>query len=329
MSLGDNSLGRSLSQVFAKTQRREPTKGYLEVDLGLIRPPGANPRTDFDQSALQELVASIRQHGILQPIVVLKRDPGYEILSGERRWRAAKLVGLAKVPVVVRDEEDPRHVAELRLVENVQRADLNPLELARAYQALIDEHGLSHDQVADRVGKERSSITNALRLLALPRAIQDLVAGGGLSAGHAKALMGITDPVWQTALAEQIQAEGLSVREAESLAKNGPVPSVGERIAAARAAKAPHLRELETNLYHLFGSRVAIREKAAGKGALTIHFDSREQFQRVVAIMDRFIKQSNLRSPAPPASTPPNSATQGPLAPAPVVPVPPPPAATG
>ena len=322
MSLGDNSLGRSLSQVFAKTQRREPTKGYLEVDLGLIRPPGANPRTDFDQAALQELVASIRQHGILQPIVVLKRDPGYEILSGERRWRAAKLVGLAKVPVVVRDEEDPRHVAELRLVENVQRADLNPLELARAYQALIDEHGLSHDQVADRVGKERSSITNTLRLLALPRAIQDLVAGGGLSAGHAKALLGITDPSWQTTLAEQIRAEGLSVRETEALAKNGPVPSVGERIAAARAAKAPHLRELETNLFHLFGSRVAIREKAAGKGALTIHFDSREQFQRVVAIMDRFIKQSNLR---PTTAAPPSSVAAMPVGAA-VPPIAPPPA---
>jgi ParB family chromosome partitioning protein len=303
MSLGDNSLGRSLGEVFAKTMRREPSKGYLEVDLGLLRPPAANPRTEFDEVGLNELAASIRQHGILQPIVVLRRDVGFEILSGERRWRAAQIAGLAKVPVVVRDEEDPQHVAELRLVENIQRMDLNPVELAKAYQALIDTHGLTHDQVADRVNKERSSVTNALRLLDLPPPILAKLQAGVLSQGHAKALIGL-DPAWQGALAERIALEGLSVREAERLAKAGPEQSVGERIAAAAARKPPHIKELEANLLQLFGTKVAVREKADGRGAITLHFDSREQFQRIVAIMDRFVKQTQREAPRPPGPTP-------------------------
>src|SRR5580698_9254168 len=126
MALSDNSLGRSLSEVFAKTVRREPVKGYLEVDITLVAPPSLNPRQDFDAQALQELAASVRQHGILQPIVVIKRDAGYEVLSGERRLRAAKLAGLIKIPVVVRDETNPQHLAELRLIENIQRENLNP-----------------------------------------------------------------------------------------------------------------------------------------------------------------------------------------------------------
>ena len=290
MGLSDNSLGRSLSDVFAKTVRREPPKGYMEIDLGLITPPSANPRLDFDPQTLEELAASLRLHGMLQPIVVLKRDVGYEILSGERRYRAAKLAGLVKVPVVVREENNPQHVAELRLIENIQRENLNAIELAKAYQSLIEIHGLTHEGLAERLNKERSGITNNLRLLGLPEEIQRLVVGGGLSMGHARALVAIADAAWQLTLARRIAADGLSVRDAERLAKNGPVsvptgPGEG-------ATKAPHIKELETNLYHLFGTRVTVKEKG-GKGAMTLHFDSKEHFQRVVALMDRIIKQAN------------------------------------
>jgi ParB family chromosome partitioning protein len=285
MTLADNTLGRSLQDVFARTPRREGGKGYLEVELGLITPPKANPRTDFDEAALRELADSIRQHGVLQPIVVLRREVGFEILSGERRWRAAKLAGLAKVPVVVREESDPQHQAELRLIENIQRADLNAMELARAYQALIDEHGLTHEALAARLNKERATISNALRLLALPEEVQRLVAAGELSAGHARALLAIADRARLTDLARHAIAHGLSVREVERL--------VQQPSAASPAAKPPHLKELEENLQHLFGSKVGIREKN-GKGAITVHFESKDHYLRVVTLLERFIRQANL-----------------------------------
>jgi ParB family transcriptional regulator, chromosome partitioning protein len=295
MALSDNSLGRSLSDVFAKTVRREQPKGYLEIDLGMIVPPSANPRTDFDSQALEELAASLKSHGMLQPIVVMKREVGYEVLSGERRYRAAKLAGLTKVPVVVREENDPQHQAELRLIENIQRENLNAIELAKAYQALIETHGLTHDGLADRLNKERSGITNNLRLLGLPEELQTLVSNGSLSMGHARALVSIADNSWQRVLAQRVIDEGLSVRDVERLAKGGPVTSTA--VEAIRPTKPPHLRELETNLFHLFGTRVTVKERG-GKGSMTLHFESKDHFQRVVAIMDRIVKQSNTSGPA-------------------------------
>jgi ParB family chromosome partitioning protein len=288
MALSDSSLGRSLSDVFAKTVRREPIKGYLAVDIGLVAPPALNPRQDFDPHALEELAASIRQHGILQPIVVMKRDIGYEVLSGERRLRAAKLANLAKVPVVVREESDPQHLAELRLIENIQRENLNPIELATAYQVLIDQHQLTHEALSDRLNKERSSITNSVRLLTLSSLIQTQVADGRLSMGHAKVLVGIEDRDWQGVLAKRIVDESLSVRALEKLVKRGHQSGQG----GAPRTKTAQIKELETNLYHLFGTRVTVVDKG-GKGSLTLHFDSRDHFQRVVAIMDRIIKQAN------------------------------------
>jgi len=287
MSLSDNSLGRSLQDVFARTPRREGGRGYLEVDIGLIVPSSANPRTNFDEGGIAELAESIRQHGVLQPLVVLKREVGYEILAGERRWRAAKMAGLAKVPVVVRDEADPRHQAELRLVENIQRRDLDPMELARAYQALIAEHGLTHEDLARRVNKERSSVSNALRLLNLPEDLQRLVAAGELSAGHARALLGCPDADRMRDLARRCVAEELPVRLVERLAKAAPEP------AAAAPKRDPNLVELEDNLRHLFGSRVRIREKG-GKGTIAVDFESKDHYQRVVTLLERFIRQANL-----------------------------------
>lgn len=289
MSLADNSLGRSLQEVFARTPRREGGKGYLEVELSLITPPRANPRTDFDQEALQQLADSITQHGLLQPIVVLRREVGFEILSGERRWRAAKLAGLDRIPVVVRDESDPQHQAELRLIENIQREQLNPLELARAYQALLSEHELTHEALAARLNKERATISNALRLLSLPDDVQKQVAAGELSAGHARALLAVADQAQLRELARRAIAEGLSVREVERLAKQPVATAEG----AAASGKPPHIKELEANLQHLFGSKVGIRERN-GKGAITVHFESKDHYLRVVTLLERFIRQANL-----------------------------------
>lgn len=287
MTLADNTLGRSLQEVFARTPRREGGKGYLEVEIGLLTPPRNNPRTDFDEAALRELADSLKQHGMLQPIVALRREVGFEILSGERRWRAARLAGMAKVPVVVREESDPQHQAELRLIENIQRADLNAMELARAYQALIDEHGLTHEALAARLNKERATISNALRLLSLPDEAQRLVAAGELSAGHARALLAVGDRARLVELARHAIAHGLSVREVERLVKQ-PAPGT-----APAPGKPPHVRELETNLQHLFGSTVSIRERG-GKGAITVHFDSKDHYLRVVTLLERFIRQANL-----------------------------------
>jgi ParB family chromosome partitioning protein len=293
MSLSDNTLGRSLSEVFARTPRREGGRGYLEVDVGLITPSRLNPRTDFDQQQLEELAASIRTHGILQPLVVLRREVGFELLSGERRWRAAKLAGLTKVPVVVRDETDPQHQAELRLVENIQRADLNPMELAHAFQTLLAEHQLTHEALAARLNKDRATISNQLRLLGLPDEVQRLVAAGELSAGHARALLASKDPAQQTSLARQTIAAGLSVRQVERLAKEGAAAPAAIPGPGSATDPAANLRELEENLRHLFGSTVRIREKG-GRGAITVNFDSKDHYLRVVALLERFIRQANL-----------------------------------
>jgi ParB family transcriptional regulator, chromosome partitioning protein len=288
MPLADNSLGRSLQDVFARTPRREGGKGYLEVELSLITAPRANPRTEFDEDALKQLAESIKQHGLLQPIVVLRREVGFEILSGERRWRAARLAGLDKIPVVVRDESDPQHQAELRLIENIQREQLNPMELARAYQALLSEHSLTHEALAIRLNKERATISNALRLLSLPDDVQKQVAGGELSGGHARALLAVADQAQLRDLARRVIAEGLSVREVERLAKQ-PVASAE----GAAVGKPPHIKELEANLQHLFGSKVGIRERN-GKGAITVQFESKDHYLRVVTLLERFIRQANL-----------------------------------
>ena len=292
MALSDNSLGRGISDVLAKTVRREPPKGYLEVDIGLVLPPKENPRQHFDQEAINELASSVSVHGIMQPIVVMRRDVGYEIVSGERRYRAAKQAGLTKIPVVVREEDSPQHLAELRLIENIQREDLSPLDLAQAYQTLLDQHGLTHDDLAGRLGKNRSVISNTLRILSLPESLHPHLQSGVISLGHAKALLGTTDGAWLLILAKRILDDGLSVREVERLAKAGP-PTVTATVPTGRTEVPPHIRELEHNLKLLFGTTVQVKEKAGGKGTMTVHFHSRDHFQRMIGLMAKIMDQGS------------------------------------
>lgn len=291
MALNENSLGKSLANVFEKTQKRDSSsKGSVEVDINLIVPSPDNPRKVIDMQHLDELVQSVLQHGIIQPLVVIRRDGGYEIIAGERRYRAAIKAGLQKVPVVIHDDVSSEQLAEIRLIENIQREDLNPIELAQAYKSLIDAHRLSQEQVADKVGKDRSSVANSVRLLTLVDKVQSFVAQGQLSAGHAKALLSVKDTAVQESLALRTISEGLSVREIERLVKQqgeAPASSTG----SSRTAKPAHIRELEGNLRRLFGAGVQIRERD-GRGALTIQFESKGAFKQIVDILDAAFKQA-------------------------------------
>ena len=291
VALSDNQLGRGMAHILDKTIRREPPKGYLEVEIGLIVPSKANPRKDFDQEKLEELAANLKQHGVLQPLVVIRRaDVGYELVSGERRLRAARIAGLLKVPVVIRDETDPQHLAELRLIENIQRQDLGPGELAQSYQTRLESHGLTHDDLATRLNISRSGISNTLRVLSLPVPTLELVRNGSLSLGHAKALLSATDAGWQQVLGERAASEGLSVRETERLAKLGPQIAVSPALHADD--KSAYLRELEANLRRMFNTRVSIKEKAKGRGTVTFHFLDHDQYNRIIAIMDKFVRKA-------------------------------------
>ncbi|TVR42142.1 MAG: ParB/RepB/Spo0J family partition protein [Planctomycetota bacterium] len=293
-------LGQGLREVLARTPRRTNERnGQMgnEVEIGLIRPPGANPRTRFDEATLEELASSIRQHGMLQPIVVMRKEGGgYEIVAGERRWRAAKKLGLEKVPVVVREDDGPRHLAELRLVENIQRENLNPIELALAYRSLQDEHGLSHEELAVRLGKDRTSIANTTRLLQLPKVVCDDVAAGRLSMGHAKALLSLPDAPAITEVAQRAIEEGWSVRETERQCRLW-----GRATRGQSKNVTPAIRELEANLFRLLGAPVAIKEGGGGKGAVTVKFQSKQQFQRIIEVFDRVCKEA-ARNPEGPAS---------------------------
>ncbi len=296
MALNDNSLGKTMSKVFAKTQRRDTAsgRGTLEVDLNLIIPSKANPRKTIDADHLDELAQSISTHGILQPLVVVKRGGGYEIIAGERRYRAARKAGLAKVPVVVHDTASEEELCELRLIENIQREDLNAIELAQAYQSLIKDYGLTQEQVATQVGKNRSSITNCLRLLTLPAPLQELVANDALSMGHARALLPLDDLPQQRALANRIINEGISVRETERLVRQRAHTAKADHSApdqTRKGGKPSHIKELESNLYRLFGAPVSIRERD-GKGSLTIHFETKGAFKQIVEVLDDAFRQA-------------------------------------
>lgn len=287
MSLSDLGLGRSVMDALARSSKRDGGRGFLEVDLGQIQPSKDNPRTEFDPAKLQQLADSLRQHGMLEPLVVIRRDAGFEIVAGERRYRAARLAGWTKVPVVILDEQDPKHLAELRLIENLQREDLNAVEIAKAYKILAETHGLTHEQIGERVGQERATVSNLLRVLALPAPILDQVAAGRLSLGHGKALLGVSDLARQRELAEGAAAQDWSVRELERRCNEGRTP----KPVRAGSSKSAAVREQEQNLQLLFNARVSIRERGPDRGELTVHFDSKDQYHRIVTILGQIMKR--------------------------------------
>ncbi|MBQ6818177.1 MAG: ParB/RepB/Spo0J family partition protein [Clostridia bacterium] len=257
-------LGKGLNALFEENQTTE--NAPVNLRLSEIEPNKNQPRKHFDQDAIDDLADSIRRYGLLQPLTVRPLQVGYQLVAGERRWRACRIAGLTEVPVVIRELTDSE-VAEIALVENLQREDLNPIEEAAGYQALMDDFGLTQEDVAARVGKSRSAIANAVRLLGLPKDILALIESGKISAGHGRALLGFKDKEEQ-AKAARIASFGANVREIERLAKKGDVPKKTEKPATPTT---PYYKEVELSLQERLGRPVKVTMKN-GKGRLEIEF---------------------------------------------------------
>lgn len=262
----------------ASTAGSLPT-GSLEIDVKMLEPNRYQPRSHFDESSLEELAESIRSQGLVQPIVVTPKEDGiYAIIAGERRWRAAQKAGLDKVPVVVRKVDDDRELLELALVENIQRADLDPIEEAEAYRLLGEKFAISQDQISKRVGKARSTVTNTLRLLRLPGPVQDLLRDGRLTAGQARPLLALPDPSRQIALAERAVVEGLTARDLERLAADS-----GEEEEKKAKPKDPldaNTKDAMERLMHSLQTQVEIVRRRRG-GQVRIHFSSEDELIRL------------------------------------------------
>lgn len=230
-----------------------------------------------------ELADSIRGAGVLQPILVRRSSNGFQIIAGERRWRAAQKLGLHKVPAIVRDVPDDR-LLEVALIENIQRQELNPIEEARAYLSLQRERGMSQADVADAVGKDRATVANTVRLLKLPGAVQEMVESGAISMGHARALLSLVDPRMQESISQVIENKGLSVRQAESLVRRSTRPRVKDTSAAVRD---PNVSAAEEQLCRRLGTKVRIVQKKSGAGHVVIEFYSEEELDRIYEIMTK------------------------------------------
>ncbi len=269
------ALGRGLSALIPDAPAAPAAERALDVDIDLLRPNRFQPRTAVDDTKIEELARSIKSNGLIQPIVVRKAENGYEIVAGERRWRASQRAGLLKVPVVVQDIPEERLLAAA-LIENIQREDLNPIEEAQAYRRLADDYQLTQEQIADSVGKDRSSVANYLRLLRLPSEVRANVGSGALSMGHARALLSLPDEVAQLRISRDIVARNLSVRETESIVKKPSQPE------ASREApqKDVHTRAAEDKLRFALGTRVRIVRKGKG-GRIEVDFQSEAELHRI------------------------------------------------
>lgn len=255
------------------------------VKLTSIEPNGEQPRKKFDEEALQELADSIKEYGVLQPLLVKKTGDTYQIIAGERRWRAAKLAGLKEVPVIIR-EYDRQQSVEIALIENVQRADLNPIEEAFAYQLLMQEFGLKQEEIAARVSKNRATITNSIRLLKLAEPVQRFLIEGKISSGHARALLGIEDGEQQYAIAQQIAEKGLSVREVEKIVKLLSKPPKEKKSAEEDKDLSFIFQDLEERMKGIMGTKVMIHQKDKNKGRIEIEYYSSSELERIVELIE-------------------------------------------
>jgi len=261
-----------------------PGTGVLQIDLDRIRRNREQPRKSFDEASLQELARSLEEQGVIQPIVVRPVEAGqFELIVGERRWRAAQLAGLLKIPAIVRDTSDDR-VLELALIENIQREELNPVEVATALHNLIEHLGLTQEQVAERIGKPRSTVANLLRLLSLPGSVQDRIREGRISFGQAKALAAIASPGHQREVAERIVKQSLSVREVEQLVKRLN-RDTGIATGKVRSRRDPNIEAAETTLERAIGTKVRIHQKPKGAGRIELHVFSSEEMDRVYQLL--------------------------------------------
>ena len=270
-------------------EKKKTEEAVLELELDLIEPNRKQPRKCFDETALEELAASLKTYGMIQPIVVKKNGDYYEIIAGERRWRAAKIAGLVKVPVVIKKWEEGE-AFEAALVENLQREDLNPMEEAESYQRLQEEFGLSQEKIAEKVGKSRSAITNSLRLLQLDPRVRNFVVENKLTGGHARTLLPVTDGDEQFELAEYVIEEGLSVRAVEALVKahleKAEKPAETEETLSK--ADEREYRAIEDDLKSLFSTKVKLKPLGKrNKGKIEIEYYSDEDLERLLALLKR------------------------------------------
>lgn len=285
------ALGKGLSSLIpssiAKSQVQPVTSfpsrsAELRIEVSKIRPNPRQPRRSFDDAGLDELASSLKAQGLLQPVVVRPLSEGqYELIAGERRWRAAQRAGIHQIPAVVRDVPDEK-LLELALIENLQREELNAIEEAEAYQILVDDLELTHNEIAQRVGKQRTTVANALRLLNLPETVKDMVRGRLISMGHARALLALEDAKAIESLARRVVAEGLSVREVESQAKR----PAGVKPRAGRPSKPidPNVAAAEATLQRILGTKVRIAGNGT-VGRLEVHYHSAEELDRVYRLI--------------------------------------------
>ncbi|MDD5040711.1 MAG: ParB/RepB/Spo0J family partition protein [Patescibacteria group bacterium] len=280
-----STLGRGLGSLIpqklpssgSSIQQSSEVSGdsVLHIPIGAIQPNPQQPRQHFDRPSLEDLIGSIKEHGIIQPLIVIKLKDGYELIAGERRLRAAKMLGLTTVPAIVRSASEQEKL-ELALVENVQRQNLNPIEKAYGYERLMEEFTLTQEAVAKKVGQNRATVANTLRLLTLSPEIQRAIAEGGLTEGHAKALLAIKDAGDRDRLFKSIIAGGLTVRDTEDKAHAG-----GARRRSRRGQKDPNLRQHEQDLEEALGTRVELRRQGQ-RGTITVHFYSAEELGAII-----------------------------------------------
>ena len=299
MAVKRGGLGKGLDSLIPDTIKATPEKTKvvekvlekvvekpveMKVKISKVGPNREQPRKQFDEDALVELADSIKQFGIIQPLIVQEKNGFYEIIAGERRWRAAKLAGLKEVPVIVKDYSD-LEVVEISLIENIQRENLNPIEEALAYKRLLNEFNLKQDEVAERVSKSRTAVTNSMRLLKLDERVQQMVIDDMLTTGHARALLGIEDPELQFATATKVFDEKLSVREVEKLVKKLQQEKTETEKKKENSIHDIIYTDLEEKMKAVMGTKVSIRQNAKGKGRIEIEYYSREDLERIIDII--------------------------------------------
>lgn len=258
----------------------ESKDGVLLVKLSMVEPNRDQPRKQFDEDSLLELAESIKQYGVLQPLLVLDKKGYYEIIAGERRWRAAKIAGIKEIPVIVKEYSE-QEIVEISLIENIQRENLNPIEEAMAFKRLLEDFQLKQDEVAERVAKSRTAVTNSLRLLKLEKKVQEMLVDEMITTGHARALLAITDPETQITLADKIFDEKLSVRETEKLIKNLLDPAKKKEVKRNPAEDAIY-EKLEDKMKGIVGTKVTINRKKNNKGKIEIEYYSQDELERII-----------------------------------------------
>ena len=267
-----------------KSEKKVNKSGEQLVPINQVEPNREQPRKEFDEDALLELAESIKQYGILQPLIVQKRKDYYEIIAGERRWRAAKKAGLKEVPVIIREYTD-QQVVEISLIENIQRENLNPIEEAMAFKKLLEEFNLKQDEVAERVSKSRTAVTNSMRLLKLSEKVQQMIVDEMITTGHARALLALDDEEQQYILANKIFDEKLSVRETEKLVKALKNPKKEDTTKEVEDKNSFIYADIEDKMKSVIGTKVNIHQKKSGKGKIEIEYYSQDELERIFELI--------------------------------------------